>query len=940
MSTVEKTMEKVSKFFSTTKKGEIHELKEQLASNKEEKRVEAVKQVIAEMTDGKDVSVLFTDVLNCMQTHNLELKKLVYLYVMNYAKSNPDRAILAVNTFHKDASDPNPLIRALAVRTMSCIRVEQITEYLTQPLQMCLKDSDPYVRKTAAVAVAKLYDLNPEAVESQGFLDTLRELLADSNPMVVSNAVAVLSEISEISTKEVFKVDGAILSRLLSALNECTEWGQVFILDSLAKFQPRDYKDAESICERVSIRFNHSNSAVVLSAVKVVLLCLPFLTNQELRRGYVKKLCPPLVTLLSSGKEPEIQYVALRNINLIVQKEPEILQHEVKIFFCKYNDPIYVKLEKLELMIMLASDKNVDMVLSEFKEYATMVDVEFVRKSVRAIGRCAVKLPDAADRCVQVLLDLIQTKVNYVVQEAVVVIKDIFRKYPNKYESIIATLCENLETLDEPEAKASMIWIIGEYADRIDNADELLDRFLEGFGDESAQVQLALLTAVVKLFLRKPDNNQAMVQAVLDKTTKECDNPDLRDRGFMYWRLLSADPEAAKAVVLADRPLIKDTSAALDPDLLALLVENLGTLASVFHKPPTTFVSKIRADRRLQRISSLDDDDEDADADENIASDTTTPTATTTTTTTGNIIDLLGDSVPTAGTSTTATATTAAAAPAASHTIMDDLLGLSVPTAAAAPAAAAGISNSNNNNGMADIFGNVAPAATAGPTSDKPLLLDAEKGRGMEVHGLFARRDKQVFFDLTFINRGADVLSQFAIQFNKNNFGVTAPQQIPIASLAPNQAADASLPVSMQGVTTPGPLNPTIQIAIRNSTGQIYFFVTQLPAECFFAQTAPIDQASFLAAWEGLPAAAQAATNVPLRKVTNISALNTALASVAIATVGIAGQTVLTYMKLANGTACLCEITVNGPTRSCQVVCRSADNTLASSVLQLISSLL
>ena len=55
------------------------------------------------------------------------------------------------------------------------------------------------------------------------------------------------------------------------------------------------------------------------------------------------------------------------------------------------------------------------------------------------------------------LLELIQTKVNYVVQEAVVVIKDIFRKYPNRYEAIIATLCENLEDLDEPEAKASMV---------------------------------------------------------------------------------------------------------------------------------------------------------------------------------------------------------------------------------------------------------------------------------------------------------------------------------------------------------------------------------------------------------------------------------------------------------------------------------------------------
>ena len=73
---------------------------------------------------------------------------------------------------------------------------------------------------------------------------------------------------------------------------------------------------------------------------------------------------------------------------------------------------------------------------------------------------------------------------NYVLQEGVIVIKDIFRRYPNKYESVIGKLCENLETLDEPEAKASIIWIIGEYADRIDNADEQLDHFLETFEDE------------------------------------------------------------------------------------------------------------------------------------------------------------------------------------------------------------------------------------------------------------------------------------------------------------------------------------------------------------------------------------------------------------------------------------------------------------------------
>jgi vesicle coat complex subunit len=81
--------------------GEIHELKEELDSPKEEKKRDALKKVIAAMTVGKDVSMLFAEVVKCMNTQDLELKKLVYLYIMNYAKSQPELAILAVNTFVK-----------------------------------------------------------------------------------------------------------------------------------------------------------------------------------------------------------------------------------------------------------------------------------------------------------------------------------------------------------------------------------------------------------------------------------------------------------------------------------------------------------------------------------------------------------------------------------------------------------------------------------------------------------------------------------------------------------------------------------------------------------------------------------------------------------------------------------------------------------------------
>ena len=258
-----------------------------------------------------------------------------------------------------------------------------------------------------------------------------------------------------------------------------------------------------------------------------------------------------LVTLVSSA--PEVQYVALRNIDLLLQKQPDILSKEMRVFFCKYNDPPYLKLEKLEIMVRIANDKNVDQLLAELKEYAMEVDMDFVRRAVKAIGQVAIKIESASEKCVNTLLDLINTKVNYVVQEAIVVIKDIFRRYPG-YEGIIPTLCQCIDELDEPNARGSLIWIVGEYAEKISNAGDILSGFVDGFSEEFTQVrhhkgcdcehnltcgktQLQILTAVVKLFLKKPDQSQGLVQKVLQAATAENDNPDIRDRAYVYWQI-------------------------------------------------------------------------------------------------------------------------------------------------------------------------------------------------------------------------------------------------------------------------------------------------------------------------------------------------------------------------------------------------------------------
>lgn len=75
---------------------------------------------------------------------------------------------------------------------------------------------------------------------------------------------------------------------------------------------------------------------------------------------------------------------------------------------------------------------------------------------------------------------------------------------------------------------------------------------------------------------------------------QDSDNPDLRDRGYIYWRLLSTDPVAAKEVVLAEKPLISEETDLIEPTLLDELICYIGTLASVYHKPPSAFVEGSR----------------------------------------------------------------------------------------------------------------------------------------------------------------------------------------------------------------------------------------------------------------------------------------------------------------------------------------------------------
>ena len=423
-----KQKEKDSVYFNS-KNTEIVQLEQELESMKVPQQKEAMKEIIAGMTIGKDVSRLFPHVVNCMRTADLELKKLIYLYIINYAKVKPGESILAVNSFLLDANDvESPIIRALAIRTMGCIRVEEIVSYLCETLKNGLNDTDAYVKKTSCICVAKLYSTCPELVKDNGLIEQLKNMLDDGNATVLSSAIAALSEISLLSGVEYLKINSKILKKMLMALNDANEWGQIYILDSLMTYKKTKAHKSEMIIEAVVPLFNHINPAVIMSAIKVVLKFLDYIEDEKKVQNYSKKLSLCLISLMDSV--PEMRYLLLRAMHCIIQKRHYLFDKDFKSFFIKAYEPIYVKFEKLDILYKLCDNSNYEMILNELSSYSVLeYDMALVQKAIKYIGLIGYKFENSMNICVDNLQHIFHYNQDFTIDQGVIVMRDLLRKY-------------------------------------------------------------------------------------------------------------------------------------------------------------------------------------------------------------------------------------------------------------------------------------------------------------------------------------------------------------------------------------------------------------------------------------------------------------------------------------------------------------------------------
>ncbi|KAG9194629.1 hypothetical protein G6011_04664 [Alternaria panax] len=507
------------------------QLKKLLDSRSERDVLEGLRRVVT-MTYRQPPSQtlpFFSHVIKNVASPSLHVKKLVYIYLLQHAEHEPDTALLSINTIQKSLTDTNPQLRALALRVMSSIRVPVISQIVSLGIKRGSGDMSAYVRRAAALAIPKCYSLDPNT-EPQ-LLEYLSTLLGDKQYFVAGAAVSSFLELCPDRLDLIHPHYRSLVRKLV----DMDEWGQLATLRLMAiyarKCFPRrtrrvrkaagastsikaqqstkgfydsesesdeEEQEQEQNMEEIAVLdpdlelllkgcqslLQSRNAAVVIAVARTYL----YLGTPE----YLTQAIGPLVSLLRSAGD--IQHIALYNIVQVCLTHPEPFVKYYTHFLVRSTDAPHIWQLKLELLTLIfphAQLRLQSLILAELSHFSHSgsLDPALVKESTSA-------------RCLKLLLKHIGSADTHLVAESLEVIRHLIQRDPNAHRTTVVRLAKHLDAATSPQARASIIWLVGEFAgiDPENNiAADVLRILVKGFADEAepAKLQIVLLAAKV-----------------------------------------------------------------------------------------------------------------------------------------------------------------------------------------------------------------------------------------------------------------------------------------------------------------------------------------------------------------------------------------------------------------------------------------------------------
>ncbi|ABO98599.1 predicted protein, partial [Ostreococcus lucimarinus CCE9901] len=552
-------------------------------------KLDALKRLIALMATGRDVSVFFPSVVVNIVSESFEVKVLVYMFLVRTADQKPEEALLSINSFQKDLAHPNPRVRALALRVMSSIRIQVIVPVVILAARKCAVDPSPYVRKSAAHAIPKIYRMDNTRKEE--LIEIIETMLRDSTPFVLSSAVAAFTEVCPDRIDLLHRHYRKICRMLV----DMDEWGQILLSELLLRYARSQFlapdahtrelggsrgpgwmdEDHRLLLRCTRPLLQSQNAGVVMAVAALHFYLSPAADLPKVVRALV----------FTAHGRPEVRHVVIKNICTMVTTQPILFQSHFNAFFVTPRDPLQVRALKLEILTHIVTSENAPTLLRELQAYLRSSNHDFVALTIRAIGRCAAIMPQIASVCIRSLLELSLHPSPKVASEAVVVIRALVQQNPKEHIVVVMRLMRRLDSLIAPEARSAVIWLAGGEifdgdAENIKASDkELREKFFElavqmmrrvvkSFPDEHEMTKQQIVNTSCKMYIQDPIRIAPMLKVVFALAAAD-PSVDMRDRIRVFRALFPVDgkPSAVKhfgdAVVLCAKPEPKLPSPAM-----------------------------------------------------------------------------------------------------------------------------------------------------------------------------------------------------------------------------------------------------------------------------------------------------------------------------------------------------------------------------------------
>ncbi len=381
---------------------------------------------------------------------------------------------------------------------------------------------------------------------------------------------------------------------LLNRLAEFNEWGLQSVLDFVSRYRSTTEDETFAIMNLLDPVLRSANSGAVLGTIR----CFMSLTEKytELRPQIWARAKPPLLTFIT-GAPPETQYAVLKHLELILPDPAArgVFDDEYRQLFVRYNEPPHVKHIKVDLLPLITCEATARDVAAELAEYVTDVDAELARRAIGSMGHIAERIPAVAADLMQLLVGLVDMDMPYVRATAVRQMCSISRIHPHTASLLLPHVAKCWRRVDDPEARASLIFLLSEHCTQVREAPYLLERLIDDYDEEASPlIKLALLTATMKMFFARAPEVQHMLGRLMKAAMNDSADQDVHDRALLYYRLMRKDLEVARKVVSCEALTTSEGGFAerREHARREALMAEFNTLAVIYSQPSRQFIAE------------------------------------------------------------------------------------------------------------------------------------------------------------------------------------------------------------------------------------------------------------------------------------------------------------------------------------------------------------